>query len=382
MSCFKTHRPNRGFTLLEVVTALLILGAICATTLAVMNRAIATAIDLRKRTQAFEVARENMENLLALMTVTEVSDFGTDPLRPDIQWDTTVESFNEPATDKMWVHAICTASYVDSAGETQSVTLNHWLTGLSDKQAQQIRDQQKKEGEYADLLKAREDMVKEQLAVREYLRQKGVDTGPYDKILAEQRRQVKEWIKQNEYDPELFKTLMDSLRLKELQWLDSIGFNADDYTAWSRAQSSDFWAAIARRAGVSTGSSGGSGTGSGSGSGSGSGAGAGGSGNQPGDSSGSSPDNGDSSKAKPTKKGTKKGSGKGTGSGNGSGGSGSGSSSDSGSSNSGSGSSDSGNTGSGESQPDPYQRPNNYNQWSPDQQKLWDELIRRLNGGG
>ncbi len=84
--CHSESTTRCGFTLLEVVTALLILGTICATALMVMNQAIATTIDLRKRTQAFETARENMENLLCLMTISDVSDFGTDPLHPDIDW--------------------------------------------------------------------------------------------------------------------------------------------------------------------------------------------------------------------------------------------------------------------------------------------------------
>lgn len=314
---------RRGFTLLEVVTALLILGTICTTVLAVMNRAIGTAIDLRKRTQAFEVARENMENLLCLMTVSDVSDFGTDPLHPDIEWETTVEPFTEPVTSKMWIQAVCTASYPDSAGEIQTVTLTHWLTGLTEKQMKLILERQDQEGQYLDLMNSNVESVKEQMAIREYLRQNGADTKEYDRILTDQKRQKKQWINEYSYEPELFNGLMDSLRVKEYEWLDSIGFNRDDYDSWGQAQSPEFWAAIARRAGSSRISGG----------------------------SSSSSSKGPSSD---TKKNTD-------------GGTGDSSNSD------------------GTGNPDPstgesgdFERPADYDRWTPEQQKLWNDVIQRL----
>jgi prepilin-type N-terminal cleavage/methylation domain-containing protein len=331
-----------GFTLLEVVTALLILGTICTTVLTVINQAITTTIDLRKRTQAFETARENMENLLCLLAVSDTSDFGTHPLYPDIEWETTIEPFTEPTTNKMWIQAVCKASFPDSAGEIQTVTLTHWLTGLSDKQAQQILDQQKREGKYMDLLNANNETVKEQTAIREYLRQNGTETKEYDRILADQKRQKKQWIKEYPYDPDLFNGLMDSLRLKEYEWLDSIGFDRDSFDAWGRAQSPEFWAAIARRAGVSSAASGGSGSSSPD--------------SRPSDTKGNAADG----KTKPTN-------------GNGSGdatnpdGTGNGDQKSPGSQDTSS---------SGDSQG--LERPSDYNRWTPAQQQLWDDLIRRL----
>jgi prepilin-type N-terminal cleavage/methylation domain-containing protein len=224
MYCFKPIRPARGFTLLEVVTALLILGTICATVLTVMNQAITTAIDLRKRTQAFEVARENMENLLCLVSVSDTSDFGTHPLYPDIEWETTIEPFTEPVTNKMWIQAVCTASYPDSAGEIQEVTLTHWLTGLSDKQTKQILDQQKREGQYMDLLGVNEQTRAEQAAIRRYLRAQGIELKPYTAVLADQTRQKKQWVKEYKDDPDMLRDLMDTVR--------QIGFNWDDFSQW------------------------------------------------------------------------------------------------------------------------------------------------------
>lgn len=329
MCCFKPSRHPDGFTLLEVVTALLILGTICATALTVMNQAIATTIDLRKRTQAFETARENMENLLCLMTISDTSDFGTHPLYPDIEWETTVEPFTEPVTNKMWIQAVCTASYPDSSGEIQTVTLAHWLTGLSEKQMRQILDQQEREGQYLDLLNSNNESAKEQMAIREYLRQNGTDTKEYDRILADQKRQKKQWIKEYPNDPELFTELMDSLRLKEYEWLDSIGFNRDDYDSWGRAQSPEFWSAIARKAGTST-ASGGTGSGSSSGD------------NLPsGDSKDSKPGTpDDGGQPKPESPGGKE------------------------------------NPSPGES--GDYDPPAEFNRWTPEQQKLWKDLIQRL----
>jgi type II secretory pathway pseudopilin PulG len=203
MYYFNPNRRAGGFTLLEVVTALLILGTICTTVLTVMNQAITTAIDLRKRTQAFEVARENMENLLCLVTVSDTSDFGTHPLYPDIEWETTIEPFTEPVTSKMWVQAECTASYMDSAGEIQKVTLIHWLTGLSDKQMQQVLDQQKREEKYMGLLGTNDKTRAEQAAIRRYLQAQGVELKPYNAVLAEQTRLKRQWVKEYKDDPEM-----------------------------------------------------------------------------------------------------------------------------------------------------------------------------------
>ena len=45
----------------------------------------------------------------------------------------------------MWVEAVSTASYIDSAGEEQTVELSHWLTSLSKKVMMQIMKQQREE---------------------------------------------------------------------------------------------------------------------------------------------------------------------------------------------------------------------------------------------
>jgi hypothetical protein len=106
-----------------------------------------SAADSTLRMQAFEVARENMENLLSRDSVEEMVEYGNSERYPEIQWQTTVESFYEPLTSRMWVQAVCLAEYTDSAGEAQKVELTHWLTDLTKEQVLQIIEEQLKEKE-------------------------------------------------------------------------------------------------------------------------------------------------------------------------------------------------------------------------------------------
>jgi len=95
--------------------------------------------------QAFEVARENMEKLLTSESVEEGTDFGNSDKYPQIKWQTVVETFYEPITAQMWVRAICSAEYNDTAGQTQTVELNHWLTSVTDEQMSELMEQQGEE---------------------------------------------------------------------------------------------------------------------------------------------------------------------------------------------------------------------------------------------
>jgi hypothetical protein len=97
--------------------------------------------------QAFEVARKNMEELLTSDLVEESVEYGNSERYPDIQWETVVESFYEPLTDKMWIQAICSAEYTDSEGEVRKIELTHWLTDLTKAQTQQILARQEEEQE-------------------------------------------------------------------------------------------------------------------------------------------------------------------------------------------------------------------------------------------
>lgn len=147
---FKNAKCPTAFTLIEVMVAISVLGAITASVLVVMNRCIAAAIDNQMKMQAFELARENMEQLLASDTVSDMAEFGVSDTNPDIEWRTVVETFNEPITSKPWLQAVCSVSYIDSKGEEQTIELTHWLTSLTMKQQQQIQEQKQRESQYME----------------------------------------------------------------------------------------------------------------------------------------------------------------------------------------------------------------------------------------
>lgn len=141
-----------GFTLIEVSVALVILGMIIATVFVIVNRAIETVGAWQTKIEAFEIARENMEKVLAQKSLSDSVEYGTSEKKPDIKWETTVESFYEPVSNKMWMRAVCTAEYPDSNGQDQKIELTHWLTGLSKQQMMQIMEQQQREQQYESSL--------------------------------------------------------------------------------------------------------------------------------------------------------------------------------------------------------------------------------------
>ncbi len=138
----------KGFSLVESATALIILALVSSSVLVVVNRSMASAADSQLRMQAFGVARENMEKLLAKDVVHEMAEYGSDDRYPEIQWSTAVEMFYEPLTMRMWIQAVCSAEYIDTAGETQTIELTHWLTDLTVEQLLKIMEQQA--GDFAD----------------------------------------------------------------------------------------------------------------------------------------------------------------------------------------------------------------------------------------
>jgi len=130
----------------------MVLTLITTTVLVVMNRYIETAIDLRLRMQAFELARENMEVLLGADSVQDRAEFGTSEINPDLQWETVVETFYEPITSRMWVQGVCSAGYTGSDGEIQTVELTCWLTDVTEGDLKKILEQEKREKEYLEEL--------------------------------------------------------------------------------------------------------------------------------------------------------------------------------------------------------------------------------------
>jgi len=135
-SKFKT-----AFSLVETVTALIILAITTSSVLVVINRCVSSTADSAIRCQAFEVARDNMETVLTSTSVSEMVEVGASDKYPQIQWQTTIEPFYEPVTKRMWVQAVCSAEYTDTAGELQTVELTHWLTDLTKEQLLEIIEQ-------------------------------------------------------------------------------------------------------------------------------------------------------------------------------------------------------------------------------------------------
>jgi prepilin-type N-terminal cleavage/methylation domain-containing protein len=129
---------RKAFTLVEVIAAAAIIGIIASSVLVVFIRCSSAVRDSTRQMQALEVARENMETLLGVETVSEQVVYGYSDKYPTIQWTNRVETFYEPVAEKMWLQAVCSAQYEDSDGELKTVELTHWLTKLNEKQIKQI----------------------------------------------------------------------------------------------------------------------------------------------------------------------------------------------------------------------------------------------------
>jgi len=142
----------KGFTLAEVAAAIVIMAFICSGVLVAINRSMESAADVTLQMQAFEIARENMEQLISTDSVMEKTDFGYSEEHPYIRWQTTVEAFFEPITNRLWIQAVCAAEYTDSKGEQKKVELTHWLTDLSIKQILELLEERGKQQEYLELI--------------------------------------------------------------------------------------------------------------------------------------------------------------------------------------------------------------------------------------
>jgi hypothetical protein len=132
------YMMNKGFSLAEVSMAVIILALICSSVLVVIDRCVASAVESTMRMQAFEVARENMEKLLACTSVKESVEYGQSEKYPDIGWQTVVETFYEPITARMWIRGVCSAQYNDPNGQERTVELTNWLTDLTKEQLLQL----------------------------------------------------------------------------------------------------------------------------------------------------------------------------------------------------------------------------------------------------
>ena len=150
---------RKAFSLVEVMMALAILALISSSVLVVIDRCIASAAASMQRMKAFEVARENMELLLASASVKESVEYGISEKYPDIGWQTVVETFYEPITARMWIRGVCSSQYNDPNGQEQTVELTNWLTDLTKEQLLQImkRDEDELGDLEAELIETLED---------------------------------------------------------------------------------------------------------------------------------------------------------------------------------------------------------------------------------
>jgi hypothetical protein len=140
-------RFNTGFSLSETAAALIIIALICSSVVSVFNNSAKSAADSVLRIDAFEVAQQNLEKLLASSYVKEGIEYGVSDKYPAIEWQTAVETFYEPITKRLWARAVSTAYYFDIEGNAKNVELASWITDLTQSQVLELikRNQLQKE---------------------------------------------------------------------------------------------------------------------------------------------------------------------------------------------------------------------------------------------
>ncbi|OHB58953.1 MAG: hypothetical protein A2Y07_04735 [Planctomycetes bacterium GWF2_50_10] len=139
MCHFKKHlNKTRGFTVIEVATALVILAIIFTTVLTVFKDAMRAVSDDRINMQAFELARENMERILSQSSVSEQTEYGVSEINPQLVWELRTEPFSDPSGSGTWVKAISSATYLDANDQPKTLELTCWLTKVSKEVATQM----------------------------------------------------------------------------------------------------------------------------------------------------------------------------------------------------------------------------------------------------
>jgi hypothetical protein len=218
--------------MIEVATALALLGIILGAVMTLMNRYVEAVMDMQLREQAFEIARDNMETLLAESRLSDTSEYGTSEIYPDIEWETVVEPFYEPVTNQMWIHAVCSAGFKDSKGEFQNVELEHWITNLTVAQVKQILAQQEVEAEYMDLLNGGEESAIQE-TTKAYLEEQGLDAQAYERLVDQQRQKKLEYISEKGFDG--YEEFVEMLKAEENEFLEKLGMDFDGYNEFAAA---------------------------------------------------------------------------------------------------------------------------------------------------
>jgi len=127
-----------ALSLPETAAALIIIALICSTIVVVFNNSTKSAANSARKIDAFEVAQQNMERLLASSYVTEGIEYGRSEKYPGVEWQTAVETFYEPITSRLWARAVSAANYSDIEGNPQTVELTSWLTDLTQAQVVEL----------------------------------------------------------------------------------------------------------------------------------------------------------------------------------------------------------------------------------------------------
>lgn len=216
--------------MIEVATALLLLGIIIGSVMTLMNRYVESVMDMQLREQAFEIARGNMENLLAESRLSDTSEYGTSEIYPDIEWETVVEPFYEPVTNQMWIRAVCSAGFKDTKGEYQDIELEHWITNLNAAQVKQILAQQEVESEYMDLLNGGEESALQETTLA-YLQEQGLDAEGYKQLIDKQRREKLKYISEKGFEG--YEGFIQRLKDEENKFLEDLGMDFDGYNAFA-----------------------------------------------------------------------------------------------------------------------------------------------------
>lgn len=216
---------GRAFTFVEIVAAIMLLSIMISTVLVVMNCYIGAVIDMRLRKEAFELARSNMERLLSETSLSDIYEYGESEINPAIEWETIVEPFSEPYKDRMWIRAVCSASFVDSKDKEQTVELEHWITNLTATQIRQILSQQDIEEVYMDLVQ--NEYTEMQMTTIAFLEQEGLDVEGYKALLENHRRQKLEYL--NDKALEGYDDYVQQLMAEENKFLEGLGMDFDKY---------------------------------------------------------------------------------------------------------------------------------------------------------
>jgi prepilin-type N-terminal cleavage/methylation domain-containing protein len=225
------RKSKKGFTLIEVVAALLILSMILASVMVVMGQITSGMIDFQSETQAFAIARQNMEKLLSSSSVSDASDYGVLERNPDVNWQTVVEPFYEPISNRMWIRGICSAAYTDSKGERKSIELTCWLTGLTPQQIRQILEQQQRTEKFMEQFVGTDygRQVVEQRDINiAFLKYKNMNVEPYKNFTEQVERRRLDYIAEHGFDKE-YSAFLAQLAEEEVDFMYRLGIRYDEY---------------------------------------------------------------------------------------------------------------------------------------------------------